>query len=70
MFVRAKRGKALSTFPFLIPVRQIESRKEMSCIAQIGEPQMLAKMRKKGTLKKMEEVLSRSPLSSEPAPLC
>jgi hypothetical protein len=42
----------------------------MCRIAQIGKTQMLAKMRKKGTMKKMEEVLGRSPLSSELASLC
>jgi hypothetical protein len=41
----------------------------MSHNAKIIETQMPMKRRKKGMLKKMHEVLNRSPLSSEPGPL-
>jgi hypothetical protein len=46
--VCAKMGKAPPTthLHYLILARQIESRKEMSRVAQITETQMLAKMRK------------------------
>jgi hypothetical protein len=53
-FVNVKRGKAppVAHPQYLIPVRQIESRKEMSHIAQITKTQTSVKRRKKGILKK------------------